>query len=145
MLDTGMSRMSLNLDDEPETLQRAIELFQIKGFAQINIAARFKRGLFHTVDVVSCDRDDWNVFVLAFEFAEVFNRLETVKNRHIEIHYDQAGTIAPRYIKRLLAVFGLKNAIAFYFKGPLEHNARVLRIFRDQDGRIEYRRGRRRS
>src|SRR5262249_48027556 len=125
-------------NDKAQALECSIELFEIEWLRQIDVCAVFLRRLFHAVDVVSRNGDNGRVISVTFELAEVFDSLQTIQHRHIQIDNNQARMIAARHIERLLTVFGLKNVIAFQFKGPLEHKSSVDRIFGNEYGRIKY-------
>ena len=101
------------LNKKPEAFDRAIELFQIKWFAEIHIAAGFERGFFHAINVVRGDGDDRCVDALAFEPAKLSDGLQTIKNRHVKVDDEQVRPEAPSHIKRLLTVFGFKNTVSF--------------------------------
>jgi len=101
-------------NQKPEAFNRAIELFQIEWFAEINVAAGFQRGFFHAINVVRGDGDDWRlVAAFALEPAIVSDGLQTIQNRHVQIDDKQAGPESSGHFKRLFAVFGFKNLVAF--------------------------------
>ena len=126
------------LNQEAQAFQGAIEVCQIEWFGEIDVRAGFKCRFFHAVNVKSRNGDDWRAVLVAFELAEAFYGFQTVKNRHVQVDNKQTRTMASRQIKRLLAVFSLKNTIAFQFKRALEHNAGVVRIFGNEYCRIKY-------
>src|SRR5262245_30517573 len=89
-----------------QALHCAIKLFEIEGFAEIDVAARFQRGFFHAVNVVRGDGDYWCMAALTFEPAIVSDGLQTIKNRHVQVDDEQARPDTPGYIKCLPTVFG---------------------------------------
>ena len=140
MVDTALSRIAaiFGSHQEAEAFQGAIELFKIEWFGEIDVRACFKCRFFHAVNVKSRNGDDWRAILVAFELAEAFDSLQTIKNRHVQVDNKQTRTMAPRQIKRLLPIFSLKNTITFQFKRTLEHNAGVVRIFGNEYRRIKY-------
>jgi hypothetical protein len=148
MLDAALSRIDnsyttyrpyrTDSKQETEALQRAVQFFQIERLGEIAVAARLECGFFHTVNVVGRDRDDRRVVFFTFELAKVFDRLETVENRHVQVNNDETRTKTAREIESLPTVFSLENTVTFQFKGPLEHNASVDRVFGNEYSRIKY-------
>ena len=120
MLDTGMSRIDrIDSKQKAQILQRAIEIFQMEGFAEVAVAAVFERGLFHAVNVVSRNRNDRNVLALSLELTEFFDRLQAIQHRHIQIDHHQTGPMPPGYVERLQPVFSLET------RYPFTSNARL--------------------
>jgi len=125
-------------NQEAEAFQRAIELFKIEWFGEIDIRACFKCRFFHTVNVIGCNGDDWRVVAVVFKLAEALDGLQTIQNGHVQVNDDQTRPMASGQIKRLLAIFSLKHTKVFQFKRALEHNAGVVRIFGNEYRRIKY-------
>jgi hypothetical protein len=126
------------LDDKAQAPQRTIELIEVQRLPQISIAARLERCVFHSGNVKRGYRHDRDLLAGAFEFAQLADGLQSIKHRHVQINDEEAGPPMPRDIQRFLPVLRFKNGISFQLKGTLEHDSRVLRIFRKQNSRIKY-------
>ena len=100
-------------NDEAEAFEGAIELFHVERLAEVAVAAVFERRFFHAVNVKRGDGDDWNMLAGRFQFADLFDRLEPVDNRHVQIDKNETRTVVIDNFKRFISVFSFDHAIPF--------------------------------
>src|ERR1044071_731172 len=113
-------RLRRELNNKAEALERAIEILEIERLSQIYVRADFLCRFFHAVNVVSRNCHDRRVVAISFELAKLFDRLQSIHYRHVQVDNNQAWPVTPCQIESLAPILSLKNAVAFYFKGALE-------------------------